>query len=127
MEQSYNPLLKIACDTSFLLEAIRRRLITDLFERFRPLEIHVIKPVYRELDMLAKRLPEARVALKLIRSYEEFRLVDYGESLPSDAALLDYACREKLVLATTDRELRRKASERGCRTLFIRGSWLSFG
>ncbi len=122
---SYRPVLRLVCDTSFLLEVVRRRLFTDIIDRFTPLEIFIVKPVYKELYRLKERVPEANVILSLLEKYDFIKLLEYGEGDVADEAVLRFACENGYVLATTDRGLRRRAMERGCRVLFIRGSWLS--
>lgn len=121
----YRATLEVVCDTSFLLEAIKRRLLTDLLERYRPVKIYIPSQVYEELSRLSARNPHARAALRMISgSPESFEVVDV-DAPSADEAVLRLACGRGYVVASTDSGVRRRARRLGCKTLFIRGSWLS--
>ncbi len=120
----YRSTLEVVCDTSFLLESIRRRLLTDLLERYRPVKIYLPRQVYDELLRLSSRNPLARAALEVVRGMPDvFEVVEVDEP-NADEAVLRLACDGGYVVATTDSRVRREARRLGCKTLFIRGSWL---
>jgi rRNA-processing protein FCF1 len=128
---SQNKGITVLLDTNMLLimangipvlEQIEEKLLT------KPRYI-VIKPVYDELVRIAdSEKPSisrrARLALEIVNRYCE--IVDYavnpGETV--DDAILRYASENNAVVATNDKELRRRLRSRGLPEIYLREeSW----
>ncbi|ACL11672.1 PIN domain-containing protein [Desulfurococcus amylolyticus] len=128
---SQNKGITVLLDTNMLLmmangipvlEQIEEKLLT------KPRYI-VIKPVYDELVRIVdSEKPSisrrARLALEIVNRYCE--IVDYavnpGETV--DDAILRYASENNVVVATNDKELRRRLRSRGLPEIYLREeSW----
>jgi rRNA-processing protein FCF1 len=111
-------MLLLMADGVPVLDNIREQLETE------PLFV-VIKPVYDELIKLliegeSNVRKKAKFALEIINMF--CTVVDYprqeGESV--DDAIIRYAQESKAIVATSDRELRRKLRARGIPSAYLR-------
>jgi len=123
--------ITVLLDTNMLLLMARGVRVLELIEEkmlTKPRYI-VITPVYNELVKIASSgKPSlsrmARLALDIVSKYCE--LVEYpvkpGEKV--DDAILRYALENNVVVATSDRELRRRLREHGLPEIYLREeSW----
>jgi rRNA-processing protein FCF1 len=111
-------MLLLMADGVPVLDNIREQLETE------PLFV-VIKPVYDELIRLlmegeSKVRKKAKFALEIVNTF--CTIVDYprreGESV--DDAIIRYAQENKAIVATSDRELRRKLRAHGIPSAYLR-------
>lgn len=116
----------ILVDTNMLLLAASGINIFEQIENkllVKP-EFIVLKPVVNELEKLSLNekisiSKKAKLALELVRKF--CRVVDVELGYTSiDDLILEYADRNKLAVATCDRELRRKLRSRGIPEIYLR-------
>jgi rRNA-processing protein FCF1 len=94
-------------DTNFILTCIKQKI--DFFEelRFMGLQVAVPKKVLKELESLSKKKPDAKLALRFLRSNRP-KLIDL-KGKTTDKALINYAKANKnITIATLDREIKSK-------------------
>jgi len=85
----------------------------------------VLKPVVIELEKLASSgkpsvSKKASFALEVVRRFCKIVEVDAAEKKSVDELILEFAEKHHAVVATNDRELRRKLRERGIPEIYIR-------
>ena len=104
----------------------------DILEEIRRIlpqaEVYTVPQVVQELEKLRRgKLHEklaARIAEKLL---ERVKILEVDRNKPTDTVLLELA-KKGYVIATNDRELRRKVRESGGYTIYLRErSHLEFG
>ncbi len=83
----------------------------------------VIKPVLRELEKLAKSSKpsikkRALLALEIVKKYCRVVDVEYCERV--DDAIIEYAEKHCVAVATNDRDLRKRLRERGIPEIYLR-------
>lgn len=119
--------IKVILDSNFLLLPFQFGI--DLFEAIKDLldrnvEFIVLPQIVEEVKRIADGMGDdsrgARLALKLIE--EKCIILDLDEvrGLNTDESILRAAIKLKAVVATNDRELRRKLRSRGIPTIFLR-------
>lgn len=103
-----------------MLSSSSENLIDVLRERYPELKFYTSKLVLDELNRLAsgktKVYRYASMALKLISNFE---VITSGKD-DTDEDILESAIRFKLMIATTDSELRRRAKLRGIPIIFLK-------
>ncbi len=97
--------------------------IEDLLEA--KVEFYVIKPVLKELEKIAtkgnlKERKSARLALNLINKYCKVIEIEKPSGTSVDELLAYLASRQGFIVATNDKELRRKLRERGIPEIYFR-------
>ncbi len=115
------------CDTSFLLALVEKRLFDQLIEKYFPFKLLIPESVLKELDKIS-RSGGRRMKVAVLKKVMEIEQ-RYFETVPSkvrraDEDVINIALDINGIVATADREVRRKASEKGLKTLFIRDSEL---
>jgi len=118
---------KVVLDSNFLFLPLTLRL--DIFsetEKLLPgrVQFIVIRPIREEIERLSRRSSQlgrkAKFALKLLDKCRQVDdEIDLSESV--DDALISYAKRRKVVVATTDMELRRKLRDINVPVIYLRG------
>jgi len=112
----------IVVDTNMLLIPYQYRVdIFREFERLLPgLKIYTVPQVVKEVERLLytgsleERLA-AKIATKLL---ERVEILEVDPEVPTDRILLELS--DDYIIATNDRELRRKIRERGGTIIFLR-------
>ncbi len=115
------------CDTSFLLAIVERRLFDQLIEKYLPFKLLVPESVMGELDRLSRsggRRMKVSILKKIMEAEQEFFEVVRSRSNKADEDVILIALDIGGIVATADREVRRRALEKGLKTLFIRDSEL---
>lgn len=119
--------IKVILDSNFLLLPFQFGI--DLFEAIedlldRNVEFIVLPQIVEEVKRIADGMGDdsrgARLALKLIE--EKCIILDLDEvrGLGADESILEAAIKLEAVVATNDRELRRKLRSKGIPTIFLR-------
>lgn len=88
-------------------------------------EFYVIKPVVDELKKIAEkgRVKDKRVAKLALQAVEKYcRIIDIDvkQGMKVDDLIVEVASREKFVVATNDKELRRRLREKGIPEIYYR-------
>ena len=92
----------------------------------RKLEFVVLKSVIQELERKLEGAVRTekfkfRIALDFVERCTIIRLDELTSTLPVDDQVLEYALSVHGVVATNDKDLRKKSLERGVPVLFMRG------
>ena len=122
--------VRVVLDTNFLL--VPAQFGIDIFEESarvveRAVEIVVLESVVMEIESKLQRQQSRtertafRIAKNLIERCRVIPTSPRTEGMGVDDQLLEYAVREHCILATNDRELRRRARERGVPVIHMRG------
>lgn len=100
--------------------------INDELDRVVPRlrKLIALSPIKEELIKLSqtgnsKTRMQAKIGLKFIEKYANTQEVTYFHK-NIDFILLDYAEKQKGIIATNDRKLRKFAGKKGIKTLYIR-------
>lgn len=95
-------------DTSFILSAIRNKI--DFLDEAQSLGLIPIVPkqVLVELEGLAKNKQESELAIKILKNTKTIDL----KTKNTDAGIIKYAKDNKIVLATLDKDIKKKTSNR---------------
>lgn len=96
--------MKALLDTSFILSAIRNKI--DFLDEAQSLGLQpmVPKQVLIELHGIAKSKKEAVLALKILKKVKTIDL----KTKNTDAGIIKYSKNNKVVIATLDREIKKK-------------------
>ncbi len=110
----------IALDTNMLLAAEKFRV--DVFEEIRShfgkkARIFVPEEVEKEIDALCRKNLSARVAKTIIEKEKAEKISTMAKN--ADAALLELA-EKKFIIATNDKSLKKKISEKGGKIIYLR-------
>lgn len=127
LERLYRKEYLFVCDTSFLLAIVEKRIFNQLFERYIPFKLLIPESVLRELDNLSKsgtRRMKVEVLKHIMEAEKRFFEVIPSKVRRADEDVINIALDIGGIVATADKEVRRKASEKGLKTLFIRDSEL---
>jgi rRNA-processing protein FCF1 len=118
---------RVALDSNFLFLPLTLRL--DIFsetERLLPgrAQFIVIKPIREEIERLSSRSSQlgrnAKFALSLLSKCEE--VDDEVKAAGTvDDALVNYARRHRVIVATTDRRLRKRLRDINVPVIYLRG------
>jgi len=100
----------IIIDTNALIYSIKHKVPLDKGE-----ELIVMSPCVKELTSLKTR--EAKLALELLRK-GDFKIIDSDR--PADAAIVDFASRNKAKVLTNDRELIKTLKKKNIRVFTLR-------
>jgi rRNA-processing protein FCF1 len=117
----------ILFDTSFLIEAIKTPGVFDfLRERFGSIPFIVPKSILGELEKMMRRGKgeKGRLASLLLRYIDEANFT----VLPSrfeeaDKDIFEYALSGKYIVATCDRDLRYRLTEKGVRVIYLKDGY----
>ncbi len=115
------------CDTSFLIALVEKRLFDQLIDRYLPFKLLVPESVMRELERLSRsrgRGSKVTVLKMIMETEQAFFDVVQSRSNKADEDVILIALDVDGIVATADREVRRRALEKGLKTLFIRDSEL---
>ncbi len=99
---------KVIVDTNILIEMIKNRVRVED-------ELVILSPCVTELSRLKVR--EAKIALEWVKKGGA-RVVD--SELPADDAIVDYAWRRKMPVATNDKELIKRLKEKNIKVYRLR-------
>lgn len=110
--------MKVLLDTNFLIDVFRFKIDIDQIYDLAPgAEIFVLSSVLDELERLASKSSTnarpAKVALQFSRSLP----MEQSATHDADEAIL---LAKPDIVATNDRELRKKLHERGVKTIYVR-------
>jgi len=97
---------RVIFDTNFLVDLCRFRIDMDELDNIveEPFELCTLESVIKELEKLGTK--EAKVALKLIEA-ENIKILKFGMA-NTDNALVELAKTNDVIVATNDRELRKR-------------------
>lgn len=118
--------LEVVLDTNFIILLSEYPYLIDELNEVIPFKsvCVLLTAVLEELEAVSKRLGEVRRRM-LGKILEVLRgrcvVVDAGRSRVVDEAIIDYAREHGAVVATNDRELRRRLREMGIPNVFFRG------
>ena len=113
--------MKLLFDTNFLLDLFRFRIdLTEIYDLLPgQLELYVLNKTVNELGILSKKAKHgkfAKLALSLIKS-SKVNVIDVTDDV--DTAMVKLAGKD-FVAATNDAKLRKKLSEKGVKTIYLR-------
>ncbi|MCI4462472.1 MAG: hypothetical protein JHC12_05940 [Thermogladius sp.] len=117
--------LEVVLDTNFIILLSEYPYLIDELNEVVPFRsvCVLLTAVLEELEAVSKRLGEVRRRM-LGKILEVLRgrcvVVDAGRSRVVDEAIIDYAREHGAVVATNDRELRRRLREMGIPNVFFR-------
>ena len=117
--------LEVVLDTNFIILLSEYPYLIDELNEVVPFRsvCVLLTAVLEELEAVSKRLGEVRRRM-LGKILEVLRgrcvVVDAGRSRVVDEAIIDYARGHRAVVATNDRELRRRLREMGIPNVFFR-------
>ena len=106
---------------------VEKKLFDQLMEKYLPFKLLIPESVLRELDKISRsggRRMKVAVLKKVMESEQRFFEVVPSKVRRADEDVINIALDINGIVATADREVRRKASEKGLKTLFIRDSEL---
>ncbi len=127
LERLYRKEYIFVCDTSFLIALVEKRLFDQLIDRYLPFKLLVPESVMRELERLSRsrgRGSKVTVLKMIMETEQAFFDVVQSRSNKADEDVILIALDVDGIVATADREVRRRALEKGLKTLFIRDSEL---
>src|SRR3989344_6106770 len=96
-------------DTSFILTCIKNKI--DFFEQFyfEGIKILIPEQVIKELDGLAKRNMNAKLALQIIRKNKSRLVIIQISGKNTDNSIINYARKNPdIIIATLDKEIKLK-------------------
>jgi len=114
---------KIVLDTSFLVDIVKFKIdLKEIDEVIsQPYKLLTTDSVIKELEKLSakkgKESKNAKIALKLIKSKRVEILKSKVKT--TDKAIIKL-CDKKMIVATDDRELRKKLKNLGIKTIYLR-------
>jgi len=115
---------KIILDASFILTLASKplNLIEDLEEMFGKVELLVLEDTIKELEVISKRpsikkSKQAKLALDFVMRLEHITYVHEGSV---DDKILRCAMENKFIVATMDRELRKRLRSMGLSVITLR-------
>lgn len=118
---------RVLLDTNMLMMFGKGVNIFDQIEELlvsKP-EFYVIKPVVDELKKIAEKgcmkdRRAAKLALQAVEKYCHIIDIDVKQGMKVDDLIVEIASREKFIVATNDRELRRRLREKGIPEIYYR-------
>lgn len=114
---------KIILDTSFLMDIVKFKIGLEEIDKIisQPCKLLTINSVIKELEKLSakkgKDSKNAKIALKLIKS-KRIEILKSKERT-ADKAIIKL-CDKKTMVATDDKELRKKLKNLGIKTIYLR-------
>ena len=120
--------LPIILDTNFI--TVPADFSVDIFSETetileRRLKFVLLQSVVREIEAKASQAKASHKKFRIAKAFfKRCNIVEVSESLSKltvDDQLLEYTISVNGILATNDRELRRRAREKGVPVLFLRG------
>jgi len=118
---------KIIFDTSFLISLAEYYSVDEFINRYMEYEFLIPRSVVNELNKLArcsfKKSSSSRLLLKIIKNYSKYFKIIESTSDKVDEDVIHLAKRYNAIVATTDRSVRRKASEYGIKVLYFRDKY----
>lgn len=120
-------IMKLIFDTNFLIDLVKFKIDFEEINKFGKFEFFTLDSVIEELNNIAnstgKKGKYAKIALKLI---EIKKIKILKTTKKTDESILEI--NEKVVVATNDKNLRKKLKEKGIKTFYIRGKkYLAMG
>ncbi len=107
---------RILLDSSFLIDLKSKELLESfLSENFGKVEFYITSSVLDELEKMAKTKFKAKRALLLLKSLTDLKIINSNKK--ADESILEVAKKIGAVVATNDKELRKKLKELGIKTL----------
>jgi hypothetical protein len=107
-------LVEVICDTSFLIHLATKRIknIDRLDVEIGPITFVVPQVVKNELSELAKK-PDKKQDVELTQEYiKNFKIVPISGTF-ADKGLLDYVLKNRIIVATMDKELKKQIKNNG--------------
>jgi len=107
-------LVEVICDTSFLIHLATKRIknIDRLDVEIGQITFVVPQVVINELSKLAKK-PEKKQDIKLTQEYiKNFKIIPILGTF-ADKELLDYVLKNKIIVATMDKDLKKQIKNSG--------------
>jgi len=119
--------IKIVLDSNMLLAIAEGINVFDRIEEkllSKP-DYIIIQPVLDELEKLTrsqspKTAKKARLALEIAEKYCIFDRYDYDKGKDVDDLIIEYAEKYNVVVATNDRELKKKLRKKGIPQIYLR-------
>ncbi len=114
--------LKVVLDTNMLTVPFQFKvdILEEIWRLLPEAKIYTVPQVIRELRKMLEGSIKERLAAKVgLKLLEKVEVLDVDESLPTDTILLKLS-EEGYIIATNDRELRRRIRERGGSTIYLR-------
>ena len=107
---------RILLDSSFLIDLKSKELFESfLSENFGKVEFCITSSVLDELEKMAKTKFKAKRALLLLKSLPSLKIINSNKK--ADESILEVAKKIGAVVATNDKELRKKLKELGIKAL----------
>lgn len=111
--------MRIILDTNFMM--LPAQFGVDIFEELKGNELATFSSCINELKIIAsgrgRDAPSARVALELIKR-QKIEILNAGKS--ADKAIIDYAVKNRCVVATNDKKLLKALKDKGIKILRLR-------
>jgi rRNA-processing protein FCF1 len=111
--------MKVLLDTNFLM--VPHQFGVDIFEFLKDYTLVVLSPCVKELETLSKKKSEdgiaAKIALQLIEK-KKVEIVKAEEN--ADNAIVEYAKKHNIAVATNDKELMKALKTSGIRIIRLR-------
>ena len=107
-------MVEVICDTNFLIHLATRRIknIDNLDVEIGQITFVVPQVVKNELSKLAKN-PEKTKEIQLTQNYiKNFKIIPISGSF-ADKELLDYVSKNRVIVATMDKELKKQIKSNG--------------
>lgn len=113
-----NNMIKIILDTNFVVIPFEFKVdIYSEFERIIDAKYKLIFPKICEAEL--EKLKYGKAALKLLKQ-KNVEFVDISLTKSIDDSILEYAKKEKCIIATQDKELKKKALKEGLSVITLR-------
>ena len=114
-------LRKIILDTSFLMSLVEFSSLDVFIDLFRGYEFLIPESVVKELEDISKKSNikgrKAMLILKLLEKVSFKTIESHSDIVDQDILIL--ATKYNAFIATTDRELRKKANELGIKVIYF--------
>jgi rRNA-processing protein FCF1 len=107
-------LVEVICDTNFLIHLATNRIknLDNLDVEIGQITFVVPQVVINELSELEKK-PEKKQDIELTRNYiKSFKIIPMDGSF-ADKELIDYVSKNRVIVATMDRELKKQIKSNG--------------
>jgi len=110
--------MKVVLDTNFLIDLFRFKIGIEALEDF---QIFLPQSVMRELKLISKKKTResilAKVALEVLKKKQVTILTSFKTKTDDD--LIEFA-KQGYIVATNDRELRKRLKRLGFKTIYLR-------
>lgn len=111
-------LVEVICDTSFLIHLATRRIknIDNIDVEIGQVTFVVPQVVHNELSELIKNPQKNQTALITKDFIKNFKIISISGNF-ADKELLDYVKKNRTIIGTMDKELKKQIKEYGCSIL----------